>query len=45
VTTAHLRRIDARQDLLPEHESGVAEDLGGTITFEEYAALVNKGNG
>jgi uncharacterized protein len=39
------KRIDALQDTLPEGESGVAKDLGGTITFEEYAALVNKSNG
>jgi predicted pyridoxine 5'-phosphate oxidase superfamily flavin-nucleotide-binding protein len=39
------KRIDMIQDALPERESDVAEKLGGTITFEEYAALVTKGEG
>jgi uncharacterized protein len=39
------KRIDAIQDALPERESGVAKELGGTITFEEYAALVSKSQG
>jgi len=39
------KRIDALQDVLPEREKGVAENLGGTITFEEYGALVIKREG
>jgi hypothetical protein len=39
------KRIDALQDALPQGESGLAKDLGGTITFVEYAALVSKSNG
>src|SRR5713226_8363149 len=36
------KRIDALQDALPEREMDTAEQLGGTITFEEYGALVSK---
>jgi uncharacterized protein len=39
------KRIDAIQDVLPERERDVAKKLGGTITFEEYEALVFKGEG
>jgi len=39
------KRIDAMQDVLPKREKGVAEKLGGTITFEEYVAAVSKGEG
>ncbi|HLW71061.1 MAG TPA: pyridoxamine 5'-phosphate oxidase family protein [Candidatus Binataceae bacterium] len=39
------KRIDALQDVLPEREKDVAEKLGGTITFEEYGALVAKRDG
>lgn len=39
------KRIDAMQDVLPEREKEVAEKMGGTITFEEYEALVTKGDG
>jgi uncharacterized protein len=39
------KRIDAIQDVLPEHEKEVAQKLGGTITFEEYSAAVAKGEG
>jgi len=39
------KRIDAMQDVLPEREKDVAKELGGTITFEEYEALVTKGDG
>lgn len=39
------KRIDAMQDVLPEREKDVAKELGGTITFEEYGALVSKGEG
>jgi len=34
------KRIDAVQDALPNTDQGVAEQLGGTITPEEYAALL-----
>jgi hypothetical protein len=30
---------------LPEREKGIAKDLGGIITFEEYGALVIKREG
>jgi predicted pyridoxine 5'-phosphate oxidase superfamily flavin-nucleotide-binding protein len=36
------KRIDAIQNALPEHEKNLADELGGTITFQEYAALVAK---
>ena len=39
------KRIDALQDALPERERDLAKDLGGTITFEEYGALVIKNEG
>jgi predicted pyridoxine 5'-phosphate oxidase superfamily flavin-nucleotide-binding protein len=39
------KRIDGMQDVLPEREKGIAEQLGGTITFEEYVAAVRKGEG
>jgi predicted pyridoxine 5'-phosphate oxidase superfamily flavin-nucleotide-binding protein len=39
------KRIDMMQDVLPEREKNLARELGGTITFEEYAALVLKGDG
>jgi predicted pyridoxine 5'-phosphate oxidase superfamily flavin-nucleotide-binding protein len=39
------KRIDMIQDALPEGERGLAEKLGGTITFEEYGSLVSKGKG
>ena len=39
------KRIDALQDALPERERDLAENLGGTITFAEYGALVTKGEG
>jgi predicted pyridoxine 5'-phosphate oxidase superfamily flavin-nucleotide-binding protein len=39
------KRIDMIQDALPERERGLAEKLGGTITFEEYGSLVSKGKG
>ena len=39
------KRIDMIQDALPERERDVAEKLGGTITSEEYGALVTKGEG
>lgn len=38
------KRIDALQDVLPERESFIAEELG-TITPEEYGALLIKGKG
>jgi len=39
------KRIDAMQDVLPEREKDVAKEMGGTITFDEYQALVIKGEG
>jgi predicted pyridoxine 5'-phosphate oxidase superfamily flavin-nucleotide-binding protein len=39
------KRIDAIQDALPARESDIAKELGGTITFEEYAAMVTKNAG
>jgi predicted pyridoxine 5'-phosphate oxidase superfamily flavin-nucleotide-binding protein len=39
------KRIDAIQDALPAHEKETAKELGGTITFEEYGALVIKSEG
>jgi uncharacterized protein len=39
------KRLDAIQDALPEREKEIAEQLGGTITFEEYGALVTKSEG
>jgi uncharacterized protein len=39
------KRIDAIQDALPERDRDIAEKLGGIITFEEYGALVIKGEG
>ncbi|HEY3327411.1 MAG TPA: pyridoxamine 5'-phosphate oxidase family protein [Novimethylophilus sp.] len=39
------KRIDAVQDALPERDKDVAAKLGGTITPEEYSALVMKGEG
>lgn len=37
------KRIDGLQDALPERDKYVAEALGGTITPEEYAEMVMKG--
>ncbi len=39
------KRIDALQDALPERERDLAKQLGGTLTFEEYGALVIKNSG
>jgi len=39
------KRLDAIQDALPQGEREVADKLGGTISFEEYSALVLKGDG
>jgi predicted pyridoxine 5'-phosphate oxidase superfamily flavin-nucleotide-binding protein len=39
------KRIDALQDSLPERERDLAKELGGTITLEEYGALVIKSQG
>jgi len=36
------KRIDMLQNVLPEREKDLAEKLGGTITFQEYSALVAK---
>jgi predicted pyridoxine 5'-phosphate oxidase superfamily flavin-nucleotide-binding protein len=37
------KRIDALQDVLPEHDRQQVETLGGTITPEQYGAKVMKG--
>jgi uncharacterized protein len=37
------KRIDGLQDALPERDKNIAHELGGTITPEQYAALVMKG--
>jgi predicted pyridoxine 5'-phosphate oxidase superfamily flavin-nucleotide-binding protein len=37
------KRLNILQDALPERERDIAEKLGGTITPEEYGALVVKG--
>jgi uncharacterized protein len=39
------KRIDGMQDVLPERDKDVASQLGGTITFKEYEAMVRKGEG
>jgi uncharacterized protein len=39
------KRIDVIQDALPERERDLAKQLGGTISFEEYGALVIKNEG
>jgi len=39
------KRIDALQDVLPERDKVLADKLGGTITPEEYGALLMKGEG
>ena len=39
------KRLDALQDALPARENGVAKELGGTITFEEYGAKLIKSEG
>ena len=39
------KRIDALQDALPACDQGIAQKLGGTITPEEYGAMVMKGEG
>ena len=37
------KRIDAVQDALPTHQQGLAEQRGGEITMEQYAALLARG--
>lgn len=39
------KRIEGIQEVLPERDKQKAEALGGTITPEEYAELVKKGQG
>jgi len=39
------KRIDALQDVLPERDQGLAQELGGTITPDEYGAMVMRGEG
>jgi hypothetical protein len=37
------KRIDGLQDALPERDKEIAAKLGGTITPEEYGAMVMRG--
>ncbi len=39
------KRIDAVQEVLPQSDKDASKKLGESITFAEYAALVNKGEG
>ncbi|MDD4914854.1 MAG: pyridoxamine 5'-phosphate oxidase family protein [Methylococcales bacterium] len=39
------KRIDALQEALPAGQKQIVEEMGGTITAEEYAALLMKGEG
>jgi len=39
------KRLDVMQDVLPQHERRLAQEMGGTITFEDYAAMVTKNEG
>lgn len=39
------KRIDAIQEVLPQSDKDASKKLGDSITFAEYAALVNKGEG
>ena len=39
------KRIDALQEALPDRDKDIARGLGGTITPDEYGALVMKGEG
>ena len=43
--TPKWKCIDALQDVLPKRDKGNAEKMGGTITPEEYAELLIKGEG
>lgn len=40
---AQWKRIDLLQDVLPERDKDIARNLGGTISPDEYADLVRKG--
>jgi uncharacterized protein len=40
---AQWKRIDAIQDALPECDKNIAESLRGTVTPEEYGAMLMKG--
>lgn len=39
------KRIDAVQDALPEYDKHLAKTMGGTITPEEYGAMLQRGEG
>ena len=43
--TPQWKRINALQDALPVCDQGLTEKLGGTITPEEYGAMVMNGEG
>lgn len=40
---AQWKRIDAVQDVLPERDQSIAAQNGGTLTLEEYTALLTQG--
>lgn len=43
VELPHWKRIDGLQEVLPDRDKHIAETLGGTITPEQYADMVRKG--
>ena len=43
--TPAWKRTDMIQTFLPQRFQGIAEREGGTISLEEYAALVDRGKG
>jgi predicted pyridoxine 5'-phosphate oxidase superfamily flavin-nucleotide-binding protein len=42
---AQWKRIDLLQDVLPPRDQGKLEGVGGTITFEDYAGKLARGEG
>ncbi|MCB5185960.1 pyridoxamine 5'-phosphate oxidase family protein [Methylobacillus gramineus] len=42
--TPQWKRLDSVQDVLPSDEKQLVDAMGGTITFEQYAELVMKGD-
>jgi len=43
VVLPHWKRIDGLQEFLPARDKHIADTLGGTITPEQYAEMVSKG--
>ncbi|WP_273151801.1 pyridoxamine 5'-phosphate oxidase family protein [Methylophaga thiooxydans] len=43
VELPHWKRIDGLQESLPARDKHIADTLGGTITPEQYADMLNKG--